>query len=154
MYLIPPIGGPERKLAEQVNSVDWMPDSRSPVVGYATNRQQGGIGVIGIDSGETRRLTTAPGRGTDAEPAVSPDGRSVAFNRLTGSRFDIYVAPTAGGEPRRITKDGRFIWGLTWADKREIVFSSTRSSIRELWRVPADGNSAPSRVEGVDGEAM
>ena len=104
VYLIPPIGGPERKLAEQVNSVDWMPDSRSLVVGYAPDRQQGGIGVTGVDNGETRRLTTAPGRGMDAQPAVSPDGRSLAFNRLTGSRFDIYVTPIAGGEPRRLPK--------------------------------------------------
>ena len=39
-------------------------------------------------------------------PAISPDGQTVAFLRVTsGGVSDIYLVPFAGGEPRRLTFD-------------------------------------------------
>jgi serine/threonine protein kinase len=153
--LISPIGGPERKLVEApIESVNWMPDSQSLVVSMLSESgEERGIFSIAIGTGEKRRLTTPPRSGVDLSPAVSPDGQTVAFMRYAG-RFDLYVSPLNGGETRRLTHDGRFIWGLVWADNREILFSSTRASARSLWRIAVDGRATPQIVPGVQGEAM
>jgi Tol biopolymer transport system component len=46
-------------------------------------------------------------------------------------RQHIYLIPAAGGEPRRLTFDDRYISGLAWtADGHEIVFSSGGSFCR------------------------
>jgi Tol biopolymer transport system component len=62
--------------------------------------------------------------------------------------------PLKGGAEQRLTKDGRFIWGMAWANNREIVFGSTRSGTRAFWRITADGRSEPELVLGIQGEAM
>ena len=154
LYLISPIGGPERKIVDGVYSATWMPDSRSLLIGHpATASEPAGIFSLAVGTGELHRLTTAPASGIDLFSAISPDAQNLAFVRGSG-RFDLYVSPVTGGEPRRLTKDGRFIFGLVWADNREIVFSSNGASGRVLLRVDSDGKSEPRPVAGVQGQAM
>jgi len=153
-YLISPLGGPERKVVDRISTLNWMPDSQSLVVSrWPAGDERQGIFTIAIGSGKLDRLTTPPGQETDQLPAISPDGQNVAFLRYL-THYDLYVSPVKGSEVRRLTKDGRFIWGLVWADNREILFSSTRSGGRTLWRMAADGRSEPRLIPGVQGEAM
>jgi len=91
---------------------------------------------------------------SDTTPAFSPDNKYVAFIRqnspITG---DIYVVPTIGGEPRRVTFDNArysfdsgIIGGLAWtSDGTELIFSSTRGGIPSLWRVALTGGE-PERL--------
>jgi Tol biopolymer transport system component len=60
--------------------------------------------VMRTDGTEVRQLTSLPG-GAE-EPAVSPDGRTVAFTGYPGARdgqTDIYTVPLDGGAPRAVT---------------------------------------------------
>ncbi|PRX46726.1 dipeptidyl aminopeptidase/acylaminoacyl peptidase [Prauserella shujinwangii] len=72
----------------------------------------------------------------DSAPAISPDGRWVAFLRATGksgplSRPQLHVMPAAGGESRRITELPLGVEEPAWApDSRRIAF---------LARVPEPG---------------
>src|SRR5215469_11784957 len=88
----------------------------------------------------------------DCSPAFSPDGGTVAFVRgiTPGVVSDVYVVPTSGGEPRRVTQDNTWIMGApAWTpDGRDIVFSSTRAGLASLWRVSASGGT-PRPVVGV-----
>ena len=62
---------------------------------------------------------------------------------------DIYVVPVGGGQPRRVTADGRSIDGLAWtADGTGIVFASNRGGLWRLWRVSSSGGT-PELVNGV-----
>jgi Tol biopolymer transport system component len=75
----------------------------------------------------------------------------VAFIRSTvaGVANDLFVVPTAGGEPRRLTFHNRPIFGLTWtSDGKDLIYSSIRGGSAALWRVPAAGGT-PQVVEGV-----
>ena len=158
IFLIPVLGGTERKLAEVSTrispfgvSLDWSPDGKYLAVpDGATGQESQAIYLISVDSGHKRRLTPlAPQFLYDEMPTISPDGRVVAFVR--GASFqvnDIYVAPAAGGEPRRLSFDKVWIIGLTWtADGRSIVFSSNRSGLRSLWRISATGGQ-PEPLSG------
>jgi Tol biopolymer transport system component/DNA-binding winged helix-turn-helix (wHTH) protein len=153
VYVISPLGGPERLVSElegkgflwpnpvyPASPLAWSPDGK-----WLAYR---GIWLLSPATGEKRRLTSPPpGFLSDAACAFSPDGRHVAFVRRKSHQVDdVYVVPAAGGEPKRLTMDERGILGLCWTtDGREIVFSSNRSGERALWRVPASGGT-PRRI--------
>jgi serine/threonine protein kinase len=157
-YLVPSLGGAERKLADAYTSqivfgrlLDWSPDGKFLVVGdqLSPNDSRSSIVLISIESGQKRTMPS-PSVPYLASPAFSPDGKNLAF--VAGSGYfshDIYVARVAGGEPRRLTFDNRGIQGLTWtSDSTEIIFSYNRGGLYGLWRVSVSGG-APEPLSAV-----
>lgn len=67
------------------------------------------IWLVRADGTGMRQLTTGPG--TDEMPAISPDGKRVAFVRTlddgtpAGRKPELYTVPVAGGEPVRLTEN-------------------------------------------------
>jgi len=60
-------------------------------------------------------------------PSFSPGGDQIAYQGRANGRFDIYMIPTAGGEPRELTDAIGSNESPTWSpDGRYIAFSSTR----------------------------
>ena len=95
-------------------AMDWTPDSKSIVVEANRNQnadmeyERSELLVIDAGSGSIRELLTKPG--SWGRPAVSPDGKLVAFtgypaSNKTHSVADLYVIPLSGGEPRKISGD-------------------------------------------------
>ncbi len=87
----------------------------------------------------------------DCEPAFSPDGLMIAFERgsMGGMGRDLFVIPITGGEPRRLTFENAWGGVPAWTqDGTEIVFPSSRGGLLNLWRIPANGGS-PQPVAGV-----
>src|SRR5262249_53864398 len=163
LYLISPLGGPERKIAERreirhwVHSIilrasDWSPDGKWLAISEATSsRDPVSIFLLSPESGEKRRITTPPaGANGDGNAVFSPDGKTVAFVRYgSGGASDLYLASLAGAAPRRLTFDNATILQLAWMpDGREILFLSNRSGsgFSNLWRIPAAGGT-PALVE-------
>ena len=159
IYLIPSLSGPERKLADLfprllgaavggdglASSVDGkslaVPDKSSAGEPFS-------IVLISTETGEKRKLSSPPAESVgDNTPAFSPDGRQLAFSRMSGQGVeDIYLVSAEGSEPRQLTFDNRFITDLNWtADGREIVFISDRAGDTGLWRVSATGGT-PERL--------
>ncbi|MYJ16911.1 MAG: protease, partial [Gemmatimonadetes bacterium] len=57
--------------------------------------------IVDRAGGEARRLTTFQGQETD--PHFSPDGRHIAFSAQYDGNVDVYVLPSEGGNPKRLT---------------------------------------------------
>jgi Tol biopolymer transport system component/predicted Ser/Thr protein kinase len=165
--LIPPLGGPERKLAElrprgallRPVSLAWCPHSDCLVVTDSTGEgRPDALFVVSLETGQKRLLTDPrpPALG-DIDPAVSPDGSWLVFRRQLGGLFngELYRVPlgadlTATGEPRRLTPATLDAEYATWMpDSREILFSARGS----LWRLAVPGESTPARLPfvGEDG---
>jgi Tol biopolymer transport system component len=147
--VIPAIGGPERVVAD-VTFPDfwayaffsWFPDGK-----WIVTR---GLELISTETGETRRLTSPPTKSLpDSWPAVSPDGRTVAFGRSAGFIRSIYLLDLTEdlkpkGELRRLTSLKEHLWGLAWTpDGQEIIFSSGFIANMSLWKVSASGAGEP-----------
>jgi dipeptidyl aminopeptidase/acylaminoacyl peptidase len=107
------------------------------------------IWVTDAEGKQPRQVTFLRGRAT--KPQWSPDGRSIAFDAISGGRVraDIYVADAAGGSPRALTADASVDMTPTWAaDGQSIYFLSDRSGAWEIWNVPASGGAARRVTEG------
>jgi len=75
--------------------------------------------------GEARQLTDQPG--SVANPAVSPDGRWVAYYRVHEGQRDIWIAPVAGGPAVQFTKDPAADIHPAWSsDGTRLAFVSDR----------------------------
>jgi len=160
--IIPALGGPEQQLAEVVTeagwslnyphcTLAWTPDSRWLVVpDYPGPNQPSGLFLLSVDTGEKRRLTSVDG--WDEQPALSPDGRTLAFVRASDIGLgDIYRLSLtenfqAHGEPERLTFENRLVESPVWTrDGKEIVFSSGPwLGERSIRRVLAAERSTPS----------
>ncbi|HEX7061771.1 MAG TPA: hypothetical protein VF200_07350, partial [Woeseiaceae bacterium] len=66
-------------------------------------------------------------------PAISPDGRHVAFTLLGR----VHVVARAGGESRPLTIPGSDAAAPRWSrDGKFLYFASDRSGSRQLWKLP------------------
>ena len=129
------------------------PDGRYLAVSaLSTPERRPSITLVSLQGSSRLPLTSPPLKSSDCCPAFSPDGKSIAFLRSSGPGLvdDLYVVPADGGEPKQLTSDNRPIGTqLAWTpDSREIIFSSARSGLTSLWRIPSVGGT-PRRVEGV-----
>jgi eukaryotic-like serine/threonine-protein kinase len=164
IFVAPAVNGTHAKVADlfptRVESVgrhlDWSPDGKSLA---ASDKDAPGlpfrIVFIDVATGRKRQATMPPENIIgDMAPCFSPDGKWLAFLRAVSSGVgDVWVAPVAGGEPRRVTTDNRSILAMTWGpDGRSIVFSSNRMRNHALWRIPVSGGN-PTRVPMVSENA-
>ncbi len=75
--------------------------------------------------------------------ALAPDGRRLAFNALN----KLYVMDLPNGKPRRLTSSTEGEFMPSWsADGRWITYVTWSVDGGHIWRIPADGSSAPQQV--------
>lgn len=105
--------------------------------------------AMDVTSGKSRPLTTPPESSLgDAAPAVSNDGRWIAFRRTAALGSDaVHLLDTKTGKERSLTTGGWKASGFTWAgDNRTLFFSSNRGGDFGLWAIDTRRQSEPSRV--------
>ena len=118
IYLRSVGGGHPRRLTSQTDHYEFYPvvtpDGSSVVYTTWNDDELGSVRVAPLDDGEGRVLTSQPGH--YVEPAVSRDGDLVTYRKINGGGLlapfwsldlGIYVVPTAGGDPRRVSPSGR-----------------------------------------------
>jgi Tol biopolymer transport system component len=162
IYLVSPLGGPERRLLDfpAGGQLSWSPDGQWLTAARARSNAgpPGGIYLISASTGESRAVTSPTPRAFDVCPALSADGRSLAYATCEGSgegaaACDIYVQALGDQErprmqARRLTRQGGWIQGVAWTrDGRSIVYGVNEIPNPYLWRVRADGKTPPERVE-------
>jgi tricorn protease len=105
---------------------------------------EGDLWTVSVQGGVAHRLTSDPGRETDAK--ISPDGKTVAFSASYEGPQEVYTMPIDGGLPLRRTWDGDVV-PTGWApDGRLMVTTSRYSTLPEQQIVLIDSHGAQEIV--------
>ncbi len=104
---------------------------------------EGDLWRVGRQGGTATRLTTHPAEET--VPAISPDGRTIAFSAAYEGPNEVYTMPIDGGLPVRRTFEGGDARVVSWTPGGEILYTTRHWSglpANQLLRLdPATGRS-------------
>jgi len=93
--------------------------------------------------------------GMEEFPALSPDGKSVAFTADVGGRRQVWVRLLSGGTPLQVTRDDADHQYPRWsADSSSLIYfspSEEPDGEGKLWRIPALGGTAQPLVSSMSG---
>jgi len=150
----------------------WSPDGTYLAFSDRASRDEQALSIflMSAESLEARRLTSpllsmatvahesSPEQPTlafvslrsrgDINPEFSPDGKILAFARVSRGVQSIYTIPIPGGPERHLISGRTFNWGLAWtADGRNIVFGSAGwlAADASLWKISVHGGQ-PERL--------
>ena len=163
LFVVPADGGTPRQLTTGDWSVgarfdgldgsvgwDWTPDGRTIVVDgladstWDANYRGSNIYAVTVATGVMRRLTSKDGSWTT--PAVSPDGRRIAFTGDTALKdsyhaSELFVMDIDGGGARKISADlDRDAGDLEWAaDGSGVYFTAGDRGNSNLYFAPLTG---------------
>jgi eukaryotic-like serine/threonine-protein kinase len=165
LSLVSSLGGAVQKLSDlpTYGPFAWSPDAqfvaapRAVFPNAPTNYGSSGLYLVPAEGGEPRVLTQATPPAHDDAPAFSRDGRRLAYASCPTDfgGCDIYVIdvdqtfrPT-GTRKRLTSQRATDITGVTWTnDGQSIIYGAEQgASLDYLWRVRADGSTAPERIE-------
>jgi len=110
------------------------PDGRR-IVYVGNSYGQPELYIMDADGTDARLLTEydLSDKNYRSDPDWSPDGRLIAYQEKIGPNFQIRTIRATGGTPKQLTSEG-VNEQPSWApDSRHIVFTSTRSGVRQLW---------------------
>jgi Tol biopolymer transport system component len=171
VMLAPAEGGPERLLAEiqvqpsiHLRSLDWSRDSRWVVFSdVAENTRLRSLYAVSIETGQRRQLTKTE-RDHHCLPAVSHDGKTLAFivdresiGQIALLSLDASFRPK--GEPAVLSLagfQGFLCLNPRWLNDHELLFTSNKGGNDRTWTVRLSGLRAaapPTRTSGLEEEA-
>jgi Tol biopolymer transport system component len=94
--------------------------------------------LVWVDrSGDVTPLPLEPA--VYGRPVVSPDGRTIAYDRSRGSRSDIWTYDLEGNRTTRITDDGYARMPVWSPDGRYLMFASNREGPSRIYNSLAGG---------------
>jgi len=168
IFVVPADGGTPRQVTRgewSVGAPNWTPDGRTIVFGSGPRIEdaeyawrESDIYSVDVAGGAIRQLTTR--KGPDANPAISPDGRLIAYTGYdwsTDTWIDsrLYVMNIDGSGSRLWVDIDRSPQGLMWApDGSGIYFDIQDQGSQNLWFAPLNGQARKvtdgKHVLGVD----
>jgi Tol biopolymer transport system component len=133
IIVIPAIGGREAKLGEikfgGIGHVQtWSGDSTGVIVADRDLGAAGSLSFLPLDMSGRSRITEPPAGSGDLTPAMSPDGRMLAFTRNNASLANnIFLLPMdghrpAGPEQQLTFEKSTTYFYLTWAEDGKSLF--------------------------------
>jgi len=85
---------------------------------------EGDLWKVPSTGGIAQRLTTHPS--LESHPAISPDGKWLAFSASYEGPTEAYVMPIDGGLPRRCTYEGAIVVG--WTPGGQVLYTTSKHS--------------------------
>ena len=140
IWFLPLAGGDPVRLTTGPGPDESPSVSSAGAVAFVNSRWRNTLDVYDLTTGDVRSLLShSPFLWS---PAVSPDGREIAFSRSEeDGAWHIWTMPAGGGTPRRLTSgDAGEVYPRFTPDGRFITFH-TWGAPRRIGRVPAGGGA-------------
>ncbi|MEO6213733.1 MAG: LpqB family beta-propeller domain-containing protein [Vicinamibacterales bacterium] len=146
VWEMPALGGSPQRMTSSIGGADVSHDGKR-IAFFRFEKDQIELVVSSRDGAAPRVIAQLPLGSYYLSARWSPDDKWVAYQSGFVFTHDIFAAPADGGQPRRITREGRLLSGFCWtADGSRIVYSSARGSTVlylptfNLWTVGLDGD--------------
>jgi Tol biopolymer transport system component/DNA-binding winged helix-turn-helix (wHTH) protein len=136
IYVVPALGGPERKLlstrlpggSTHFSTISWSPDGKWLALADVSPQKEDvivGRYLLSTETLETKQIPNSPECIGEGLPAFSHNGEYIAYWCLrTAYDAVLYSLPIRGGKPKAITSFRAFPNGLTWsADDEKLIYS-------------------------------
>ena len=138
VMMVPASGGTPRTVWSNKGGDDWLdplgwtPDGKQLLV------KQDGYAFLSVQDGSIHPIKR-PSAGSPRDPALSPDGRWIAFDALAGEnqqKRDIFVLATDGsGEAAIVRNPANDVQPVWTRDGSRVLFQSDRGGRQQLWSV-------------------
>ena len=92
---------------------------------------EGDLWRVPLSGGVAMRLTRHPG--VESQASISPDGQWIAFAASYDGAEEVYVMPTTGGQPTRLSFDHARVWVQPWSPDGKVVYATDAG--HGLWNV-------------------
>jgi len=114
----------------------------------------GDLWIVTKEGGTALKLSSPSGQELFAK--FSPDGSQIAYNGIYNGNFDVYVIPTMGGVPTRVTHHGMSDRIIDWyPDGKNLLYASSMNSgkqrFSQFYKVSVDGG-LPEKLQVPYGE--
>ena len=133
IYVVPALGGPERKLRSTrmpvtnfLTAINWSQDGKwIAFADAAPEEEHARVYLLSMETLEDKQIPINPMCLWEGLPAFSHNGESLAYWCLRGG-YDaiLYSVPVRGGEPKTVSSFRAFPRGLAWsADDERLIYS-------------------------------
>ena len=131
----------------------WSPDRARVWIFVIRPDQAAEIISVNVADGSRQVLRTLPWRTITQPPALSPDGRLIAYHDADGPKSppDIFLIGTDGGGPVRVAHPASDSKPLFTPDGSGVVFQSDRKG-GDLWFLPISGGRPAGEARPVWGD--
>jgi len=134
LFRVPSTGGDAQPIGNGEYPT-WGPDGRLVFKGWESTGV--GLRLSPPDLSDIQEVTLDD---TDTAPAISPDGKRVAFMSRRDGNWNIYVVNSDGKGLKPLTDDSAEDGLPAWSpDGKVIAFVSNRGGPWAVWAVPAEG---------------
>jgi dipeptidyl aminopeptidase/acylaminoacyl peptidase len=133
----------------RIEAPNWARDGKS----FLFNRD-GHIERLPAEGGKTQVIDTGFATRCNNDHGLSPDGNSLAISDSSQEEHKsiIYIVPSAGGTPRRITQNSPSYWHGWSPDGKTLAFCGERNGNFDVYTIPAAGGEERrlTTAEGLD----
>jgi TolB protein len=134
-----PIASGDRRVAYmtpgRVEAPNWTRDGGSLIF-----NRDGRLERLPLSGGKTEPIDTGFATRCNNDHGLSPDGTMLALSDQSQEPHQslIYVVPSSGGTPRRITENAPSYWHGWSPDGRTLAFCGERNGNFDIYTIPAD----------------
>ncbi|MDB6021722.1 MAG: hypothetical protein JWQ04_1579 [Pedosphaera sp.] len=134
-----PIGSKDRRVVyfttNHIEAPNWSRDGK-----FLLFNGGGHIFRLPVAGGEPEPVDTGFAIRCNNDHGLSPDGTQLAISdQSQGGRSLIYLLPSSGGAPRRITPTGPSYWHGWSPDGKTLAYCAERNGEFDVYTVPVEG---------------
>jgi eukaryotic-like serine/threonine-protein kinase len=153
------LGGAPRQLVPSISGADVSHDGKR-LTFFRLNGRQIELVVADRDGSNSRVVMQEVNTFSYRQPRWSPDDSSIAYLHSQENWSDeVYIVPSAGGSPRRLTNESTLMSGVAWSpDGSHLVYSTARGSTLlylptlHLWLISKSGGEPQQLTFGEAGD--
>jgi Tol biopolymer transport system component/DNA-binding winged helix-turn-helix (wHTH) protein len=145
IFIIPALGGSERKIADLRSvrsSLSFSPDGKALVAADSDAISTVSKNFLfNTESGEKTSLSKPTENSSDDTPSFSNDGKTISFLRSFATiRQELFTIDINEGKEKQLTFDKTRIRGATFSKNGKIIFASQRVNNQwNLWQTSSGG---------------